>query len=603
MKIKTIDIKNFLALEQVTLDLQAPINIIAGPNEAGKSSIRDSIQWCLTGKARGLSTHEQQAAFIKDGAKAAEVTIIWEGDAQPTARKKTPKTPASVTGYVPDDQVMTSILCDPLAFLSLDDKARREVLFRLLPGLNPDSQTLAKRLALTPGVKGIIGEEVHPAWQVVTGLGHMAATEGFKAAETEAITRRRIAKRTRDDAQVEAPAQKATIGGVLRILPDIQASDVEAGLTTIRAERDKLQQARGKVEAQADKLPELEAALANLEAAPPDAPDPDRPVEDFVKALEINRGILEKCRAKVAAMTEGSDPKAFPDTCPVHNVECPSSRKVAVNGTKPQDVDPEKLDKAQADLAEQEKEVGLIEADLKAARTTQEVFDSYTQTHQALVDKIAKLKENHTQAQDTAAIDEQITALDLRMRTGYELLDAVREFWRKQEAAEAAVKKVADAEDEILLYDTLAKALAPDGIPSDLIREALGPVNERLVYASTYLFPDQDLLYLNEDLEAFRGKTPYSLLSKSARFRVGIAFQVTLAHLAGARILLIDEADLLDLPNRANLINFLLAIKEDFDCILCFATSDHADPSPTPDIQVWWIENGHIEQVNEKKAA
>jgi hypothetical protein len=33
MKIQTINIKNILALDQVTLNLQTPINIIAGANE------------------------------------------------------------------------------------------------------------------------------------------------------------------------------------------------------------------------------------------------------------------------------------------------------------------------------------------------------------------------------------------------------------------------------------------------------------------------------------------------------------------------------------------------------------------------------------------
>jgi DNA repair exonuclease SbcCD ATPase subunit len=274
---------------------------------------------------------------------------------------------------------------------------------------------------------------------------------------------------------------------------------------------------------------------------------------------------------------------------------------VAVKGTKPQDVDPEALAQARADLTEQEKEVGLIEADLKAARTTQEVYDSYTQTHQALVNKIAKLKEAQTQAQDTAAIDDQITALDQRMKTGYELLDAVREFWRKKEVADAAAGKLAEADKEVALYDALAKALAPTGIPSELIREALGPVNERLALASGYLFPDINEhapLHLSEDLEVYRGVTPFALLSKSARFRAGIAFQVTLAQLAGARIMMVDECDILDSQNRAALLDFIMAVQEDFDTVILLATSDHASPSPSPDLQVWVIIDGQVQPLN-----
>ena len=601
MKITSIDIKNFLALEHVTLDFQAPINIIAGANEAGKSSIRDAIQWCLTGQARGLKTHQDQAYLIREGAKAAEVTLTL-ADGQEIHRKKTPKTPASITGPAPDDQVMAAILSDPLTFLSMEDKARREVLFRLIPGLNPKRDEIRARLIVE--LKGLTGALTPQMDSDILNLANIAEQKGFAAAETEAIVKRRLAKRTRDDAQVQEPETKATIGGVLRILPDIQTADVEAGLSALRIERDKLQQKRGKVEAQADKLPELEQELAEMVSNPVDPPDPDRPVEDFVKALEINRGILERLQKKVAAMTAGSDPKGFPDICPVYSVECPSSRKVAVKGTKPQDVDPEVLKKTIADLQEQEKEVALIEADLAAAKHARATYDDYCKQRQALADKIVKLKEAQGQAQDSTSIDEQITALDQRMRTGYEMLDAVRDFWRKKDAAEAALAKVAQAEKEIVLYDALAKALAPDGIPSQLIAEALEPFNKRLYLASSYLFPEYEdcPLVLTQDLEVYRS-SPYACLSKSARYRAGICFQYVLATLAGARLLMIDEADILDPVNRVQLIDFLLAVRQDFDTILVFATSDHADPSPVPEIRVWWLEEGTIHPVQASQAA
>ncbi|TSA08025.1 MAG: hypothetical protein D4R73_09215 [Deltaproteobacteria bacterium] len=601
MKISALSIRNFLALESLDMGLSgAPIHIIAGINESGKSSVRDAVQWALTGQARGLKTHEAQAAFIKDGAKAAEVTITW-GDKEVTSRKKTPKTPASVTGPVPDDQVMMSILADPLTFLSMPDDERRRILFRVIPGLQPRRDEIRARLIVS--LKGFTGALTPQMDSDILNLANIGEQKGFKDAETEAITRRRIAKRTRDDAQMEEPETQATIGGVLRILPDIQTADVEAGLSVLTVERDKLQQKRGKVEAQADKLPELEKELAALEANPAEAPDPGE-VEKYGKALEINRGILERLQEKVAGMTAGQDPKAFPDICPVYSVECPSSRKVAVKGTKPQDVDPAVLKKTMADLQEQEKEVGLIETDLKVAQDAQAAYDNYYKQGQALADKIAKLKEQQEQIQDTAVIDVQLIAMDVRMAIGYELLDAVRNFWRKKEAAEAAVAKIAEAEKEITLYDALAKALAPDGIPSQLIAEALGPFNERLHFASSYLFPEHESypLTLTKDLEVQRDIL-YPCLSKSARYRAGICFQYVLATLAGARLLMIDEADILDPVNRAQLIDFLLAVRQDFDTVLVFATSDHADPSPVPEIRVWWLENGHIEQVNEKKAA
>ena len=81
-----------------------------------------------------------------------------------------------------------------------------------------------------------------------------------------------------------------------------------------------------------------------------------------------------------------------------------------------------------------------------------------------------------------------------------------------------------------------------------------------------------------------------------------MAFQYVLAKLAGERLLLIDEADILDPLNRAALTDFLLNIREDFDTIMVFATSSQAYPSPYPDIQVWWLEDGRIAPVVQKAA-
>jgi len=147
--------------------------------------------------------------------------------------------------------------------------------------------------------------------------------------------------------------------------------------------------------------------------------------------------------------------------------------------------------------------------------------------------------------------DEQVAGMDRRLDNGRALLHAVEKFWTEKDWADQAREQLEAAEKEIALYDTLGKALAPDGIPSQMIAEALGPVNDLL---------------------------------------------------AGERLLLIDEADILDPLNRAALTNFLLAVREDFDTIMVFATSSQAHPSPYPDIQVWWLEDGRIAPVVQKAA-
>jgi hypothetical protein len=66
---------------------------------------------------------------------------------------------------------------------------------------------------------------------------------------------------------------------------------------------------------------------------------------------------------------------------------------------------------------------------------------------------------------------------------------------------------------------------------------------------------------------------------------------------------LIDKADILDPVNRAQLIDFLLAVRLDFESILVLATSDHADFSPVPETQDRWLEEGRITPAMVKEAA
>jgi hypothetical protein len=66
---------------------------------------------------------------------------------------------------------------------------------------------------------------------------------------------------------------------------------------------------------------------------------------------------------------------------------------------------------------------------------------------------------------------------------------------------------------------------------------------------------------------------------------------------AGDSILLIGEADILDIVNRAQLFDFLLFVRQDFDTILVFGTSDEV-ALPVPEIQVLWLKV-HVHTVRQ----
>ncbi|MFP3866787.1 MAG: hypothetical protein ACLFUU_01320 [Desulfobacteraceae bacterium] len=201
-----------------------------------------------------------------------------------------------------------------------------------------------------------------------------------------------------------------------------------------------------------------------------------------------------------------------------------------------------------------------------------------------------------------ASLQKDLADLEKRIELGQELLVKVKDFWSQHNHYQETKEQITRVDQEIKLFDTLAKALAPDGIPSQMIAEALEPVNKLLATAAVHLFPGRALT-LTRNLDIELSGAPYTTLSKSAKFRVAVGFQYTLAKLAGARLLMIDEADILDPYNRANLVEFLMGIYQDFDTVLVFATSDNVKPSPSTEIMVWWLEDGRITKASEKMAA
>jgi hypothetical protein len=240
----------------------------------------------------------------------------------------------------------------------------------------------------------------------------------------------------------------------------------------------------------------------------------------------------------------------------------------------------------------------------KANKLTSALFEAHgrVENYRAAVEKKKNLEEELTRLQAEpeagADLDAEIATRQRRIDRGQAFRIAIANFNTLQVQYQDTLAKLVAAEQEVIIYDALQKALAPDGIPSQMIAEALDGINELLEEAASYFFPGR-YLHLTGELGIVLQNSPYVTLSKSAKYRVGIAFQYALARLTGARILLIDEADILDDDRQGDLIKFLLAKVADFDQIMVFITC-----TEPPDfvwdgneMQVWWLENGAIAKV------
>lgn len=98
-------------------------------------------------------------------------------------------------------------------------------------------------------------------------------------------------------------------------------------------------------------------------------------------------------------------------------------------------------------------------------------------------------------------------------------------------------------------WDKIASSLAPDGIPSEMLHAAFGPINVRLAKSSVDTGWKQ--VVINPDMSISYEGRPYGLSSASAKWRANVMIAEAISHVADIKFLMADEFDLLDLSSRS----------------------------------------------------
>ncbi len=168
------------------------------------------------------------------------------------------------------------------------------------------------------------------------------------------------------------------------------------------------------------------------------------------------------------------------------------------------------------------------------------------------------------------------------------------------DTAEKKTREAAEHHADVVAWDACAKALAPDGIPGELLSEAMGPFNARLAQSAVdtewmRLIVGQDMAIRTAD-----GR-PYQLLSESERWRADAMLAEAISHLSGLQFLLLDRYDVLDAKGRSDALAWLtiLADAGELQTCLIFATLREAPADLDPLISAHWIRCGVVEALAE----
>lgn len=581
MKITSVFAQNFLGVRRVGLRTDANrVNLFAGPNGAGKSSLRDAVVMALTGLPARISLKKEYAELISAGADAASVEVDCTSEAgRFVAAISLPSGKGAQAGapHVSGQQVAAlPYVLGAQHFSGLAQDARREFLFGLMR-LKSDPATVQAELV----GRGCDADKARAIAPLVRA--------GFEAAAKEA------AAKARDGKAVWKSVTGQTWGSKLAAAwapPEIEVSGTPGeaeekaaalGLKISAADAE-IESVISKAGAAQQQRRTLETMLAERDELAGRA----AMIERIQRKLAVDRDEVVRAEALVQQAEAAANPAptgAVACRCPACNAELLYSsggltERPELAGSEEAAV---RLPEYRQALDMCRRALANTEGDLKAASVAAE----------RLRDLNAKLADHEASAEPVdlgAALDALKAQRSKLQQERSELLTTAKAARDR----DGIIARASAAHSDVVSWLAIADALAPDGIPGDMLQSALEPINQRL--AESAEIAEWARVEITADMEVRTGldERPYALLSESEQWRADAMIAEAISHLSGLRLLMLDRFDVLDLPGRGDLIIWLdaLASAGQLDTALVFGTLK-APPGGLPDtVGAHWIAGG-----------
>ena len=172
-----------------------------------------------------------------------------------------------------------------------------------------------------------------------------------------------------------------------------------------------------------------------------------------------------------------------------------------------------------------------------------------------------------------------------------ELLDAINMQNARMENKDEITQQAATYHTQVVQWSQAVTALAPTGIPAEMISEKIKPMNDRL--RETAVQTGWPQVSLTADMKILVDSRLFQLQSESSQWRAQAAIAEAVSFISGVGIVVLDRVDVLDIKNRVSLIKWALKIAGSHNNVLLIGT--FKEPPTVPDtISVHWLEDGKI---------
>ncbi|QOJ19518.1 MAG: AAA family ATPase [Gammaproteobacteria bacterium] len=570
MKINKISSFGNVAVRNAEINLRAPIALICGSNRAGKTSLRNGIIHALTGKTDTVSLKKDWPLLINkhDNNLIGYTLVNFDDDKTACINLHNGvhelKTPLhSALPYV----------LNPSLFGSITPDERRSLLFDL-GNLRSDGSEVKQKL-LDRGCDPAKVDQVLPFLKSSFDSAAKHAEENVKQARAnwKAVTGEIYGDKKAEGWKAPQPPA----------IDNVSKEEVSDYLLKIDAELDAANQELGKLQAQFNGAAARNAEIVRLRT-------------EHEKFDRI-RTKLDKDRQEVAMwmvkvddtrlIANGSKPGAISCSCPSCGTELV--------------FDGEKLIERGGDLhGDEDAAMNLktYEATLELLKKSVASGERDLVTATAAGERIAVMEAENKSAPDEqalVALKANIEVMKTSRKDAKTKLDEIERNVRLASEAEAKTKKAAEHHVSLQEWDKIASALAPNGIPSEMLSASLDPINKRITesvkrlgfYGDVFITPDMTIL--EDDCKL------YSLSSKATRLLIDSMIAEAISHVSGIKFFMVDEFDLLDMQSRSNYLNWLieLAEKNEIDTAIIFGTLKQPPKLP-PQFSVHWLQDGVI---------
>lgn len=585
MKITRIQAQNVLGLQDVDARLPTPVALFAGRNGSGKSSIQEAVRMAITqDTVRDVTTKKTYGMLVHEGAQAGGAVVTIDGDADESFAFNMPK--GEFVGPEISEPMRVALYGQRFAKMTADE--RRTFLFGLT-GLKPKADNVKARM-LARGCQEVKVDAVLPLLR--TGFPGVCEHAKSKATEAKGAWRQLTGETY---GAVKAASWEALVPdlppGDVKALSD-QVDGIDRNIAQLNENLGKIktiarqgQEAAAKRAALADSAGKVDSLAEQMTQAQKELAEYTPKVEDLRKraagtarvGLVHDMAALLDELAKWLAQDEPYGAKA----------EALVERYTKEHG---------KLDAGQPDpdavtaLPDHERGLQVVQNRVK---NLQRDLDAATQA-KGQFDALAPAAEVVDASAEIAELEGLLaTAKADRQGAENKRLD-IEAAQKKRTEAETRTKTAAAHHADVEEWTKVADALAPQGIPNEMLLEALAPVNAALAQAAA----DTEWMTakIEPDMAITANGRPYQLLSESEQWRVDAMVAQVVSEISGLKVLMLDRVDVLDLPGRAQLLDWMdvLAFDGIIDTALLFGTFKALPTGLADTITAFWVENGGI---------